>query len=110
MRTQFVGVQPCSRFLVEGAKGAVLHTGDLRAEPWFLESLKYNPFIQRYIDAPAQPLCGSTRGLPYHSYPIPKLDTIYLDTACLLNTYNVPPKVRVFSSCTKPGRRLTFST
>ncbi|KAI0770085.1 hypothetical protein C8Q74DRAFT_1201832 [Fomes fomentarius] len=79
-------------FLVEGAKGAVLHTGDLRAEPWFLESLKYNPFIQQYIDAPAQPLPGSTRGLPYHSYPLPKLDTIYLDTACLLNTYDVPPK------------------
>ncbi|KAI0754799.1 hypothetical protein C8Q80DRAFT_1141172 [Daedaleopsis nitida] len=75
-------------FLVEGAKGAVLHTGDLRAEPWFLESLKRNPFIQQYIHVPR------SKQTPHH-YPthhLPKLDAIYLDTACLLNIYDVPPK------------------
>ncbi|PIL22723.1 hypothetical protein GSI_15416 [Ganoderma sinense ZZ0214-1] len=70
-------------FLVEGSKGSVLHTGDLRVEPWFLESLKHNPFIQRYIrDSRSS---SSTNVLP-------TLDAIHLDTACLLNDYEVPPK------------------
>lgn len=70
---------------MEGSKGAVLHTGDFRAETWFLESLKRNPFIQRYI-------CKS-RTLPSVDV-LPTLDAIYLDTACLLSDYEVPPKVR----------------
>ena len=69
------------RFLVEGARGAVLHTGDLRAELWFIESLRHNPYVQRYV---------ATRHTTSHS---PKLEVIYLDTACLLNTYEVPSKV-----------------
>ncbi|KAI0712393.1 hypothetical protein C8Q76DRAFT_857903 [Earliella scabrosa] len=74
-------------FLVEGSKGAVLHTGDLRAEPWFLESIKHNPFIQRYIDTPRPPAATShTSSDPAH--PPSKLEAIYLDTACLLNTYD----------------------
>ncbi|RDX53496.1 hypothetical protein OH76DRAFT_1343517 [Lentinus brumalis] len=75
-------------FLVEGSKGAVLHTGDLRAESWFVESLKHNPYIQRYV-APPRPVCVGS------DYPItrpPRLDAIYLDTACVLNNYDVPAK------------------
>ncbi|KAI9066819.1 hypothetical protein FKP32DRAFT_1565004 [Trametes sanguinea] len=75
-------------FLVEGSKGAVLHTGDFRAEPWFIESLRHNPFVQKYLDAPKagrSPLRG-------HAESTPKLDAIYLDTACLLNNYDVPSK------------------
>ncbi|KAI0667716.1 hypothetical protein C8Q78DRAFT_1052236 [Trametes maxima] len=71
-------------FLIEGAKGAVLHTGDLRAEPWFLESLRHNPFIQKYLH--------SSQTTPPRRRTLPKLDAIYLDTACLLNTYDVPTK------------------
>ncbi|PWN22563.1 hypothetical protein BCV69DRAFT_147418 [Microstroma glucosiphilum] len=35
-------------FLVEGHRGAVLHTGDCRAEKWWLEGLVRNPAMQRY--------------------------------------------------------------
>ncbi|KAI0819253.1 hypothetical protein BC628DRAFT_1423974 [Trametes gibbosa] len=72
-------------FLVEGDKGAVLHTGDLRAEPWFLDSLRHNPFVQRYLDVDSK----SSRRT---QTTLPKLEAIYLDTACLLNTYDVPTK------------------
>lgn len=36
-------------FLIEGSNGAVLHTGDLRAEKHWCKSLIRNPAIQRYI-------------------------------------------------------------
>lgn len=36
-------------FLVEGQRGAVLHTGDCRAEKWWLEALIRNPVMQRYV-------------------------------------------------------------
>ncbi|KAI8978707.1 hypothetical protein BD414DRAFT_465748 [Trametes punicea] len=75
-------------FLVEGSKGAVLHTGDLRAEPWFIESLRHNPFVQKYLDVPR----AAASNLAIASIPTPKLEAIYLDTACLLNTYDIPPK------------------
>ncbi|PCH39848.1 hypothetical protein WOLCODRAFT_131092 [Wolfiporia cocos MD-104 SS10] len=75
-------------FLVEGSKGAVLHTGDLRAEPWFLESLKRNPCVQRYL-APSNYTFDEWRG-PYSV--IQTLEAIYLDTACLLSTLPIPTK------------------
>lgn len=78
-----------SRYLVEGPKGAVLHTGDFRAEPWFLESLIKNPYIQRYLAAPSA--TKQNRGT---STDISRtLETIYLDTACMFSTSNVPTKV-----------------
>ncbi|KAI0335707.1 hypothetical protein GY45DRAFT_1267000 [Cubamyces sp. BRFM 1775] len=77
-------------FLVEGAKGVVLHTGDLRAEPWFIESLRHNPFIHKYLDVST---AGPSPVRKQASRPCrPKLEAIYLDTACLLNTYDVPTK------------------
>ncbi|KAI0632302.1 hypothetical protein C8Q77DRAFT_1265751 [Trametes polyzona] len=78
-------------FLVEGEKGAVLHTGDLRAEPWFLDSLRHNPFIQRYLDPSAYGPQPRHRR-PHNRAASPKLEAIYLDTACLMNTYEVPTK------------------
>ncbi|KAK0530356.1 hypothetical protein OC842_003957 [Tilletia horrida] len=36
-------------FLIEGPRGAVLHTGDVRAEPWWVEKLRREPVLQRYI-------------------------------------------------------------
>ncbi|CAO1622073.1 unnamed protein product [Jaminaea pallidilutea] len=35
-------------FLVEGHRGAVLHTGDCRAEKWWLDALVRHPALQRY--------------------------------------------------------------
>jgi DNA cross-link repair 1C protein len=50
-------------FLIEGDGKAVLYTGDIRAEPWFVSALARNPFLVEY-----------TSGLK-------KLNCIYLDTS-----------------------------
>ena len=80
-----------SRYLVEGPQGAVLHTGDFRAEPWFLDSLVKEPVLQKYL---ATPLPSAD----FHNTNRPggittTLEAIYLDTACLLNTNEIPTKV-----------------
>ncbi|KAG5643924.1 hypothetical protein DXG03_009332 [Asterophora parasitica] len=76
-------------FLIEGAKGAVLHTGDFRAEPWFLESLTRNPYLQPYF-APQV----SRKG---HCTIVKTLEAIYLDTANVLSTLSVPTKAAATS-------------
>lgn len=81
------------RFLVEGDKGAVLHTGDFRAEPWFLESIRRNPILQQYLAPSDTPRQHSSR------YTVSKrLETIYLDTACMFGMEDVPPKDEAVSS------------
>jgi len=72
-------------FLIEGDKGAVLHTGDFRAEPWFLESLTRNPFLQRYLYSKKPGLINKP------------LEAIYLDTACVLSPNAIPTKVEATS-------------
>ncbi|CRG90326.1 Protein artemis [Talaromyces islandicus] len=49
-------------FLIEDQGKAILYTGDIRAEPWWVNSLTRNPALIPYA-------CG-----------LKKLDTIYLDT------------------------------
>jgi hypothetical protein len=49
-------------FLIEGHGKAVLYTGDIRAEPWWVNSIVQNPLL-----------------LPY-TLPSRRLDCIYLDT------------------------------
>ncbi|KAJ7154125.1 hypothetical protein C8R46DRAFT_1041872 [Mycena filopes] len=71
-------------FLIEGEKGAVLHTGDFRAEPWFLESITHNPFLQPYLAA------GDSQ--PGDPLGIGTLEAIYLDTASVMSTLEVPTK------------------
>ncbi|TFK50772.1 hypothetical protein OE88DRAFT_1659830 [Heliocybe sulcata] len=98
-------------FLIEGPKGNILHTGDLRAESWFIESLIRNPFIQRYVD-PGLPRAFS-KGFKFADYiPVHHatqeslasiecrlacrtrriLDAIYLDTASVFSISLVPDK------------------
>ncbi|ETS63852.1 hypothetical protein PaG_02174 [Moesziomyces aphidis] len=36
-------------FLIQGSNGAVLHTGDMRAEPWWCEALTRNPLLSPYL-------------------------------------------------------------
>ncbi|KAJ3830706.1 hypothetical protein F5880DRAFT_1513121 [Lentinula raphanica] len=73
-------------FLIEGSEGAILHTGDFRAEPWFLESIKHNPHLQPYL-APSK--CSSSMD----GNGITKtLEAIYLDTACVMQNHCVPSK------------------
>lgn len=71
------------RFLIDGDKGTVLHTGDFRAEPCFLDRLLLNPLLKPYL-ASSTDACSVT----------PKtLEAIYLDTACLLSALVIPTKV-----------------
>ncbi|KAK2467146.1 hypothetical protein APHAL10511_000695 [Amanita phalloides] len=70
-------------YLIEGAKGNVLHTGDFRAEPWFLDNITRNPFLQPYL----APLSSHSK-----SFVNRTLDAIYLDTACVFSTLLIPTK------------------
>ena len=80
---------PC-RFLIEGNKGAVLHTGDFQAEACFLESISRNPYLQSYLARPQMKL-GS---IAQEFRTVRKtLDTIYLDMASLLSKLDAPAKV-----------------
>ncbi|KAF5345172.1 hypothetical protein D9758_009666 [Tetrapyrgos nigripes] len=75
-------------YLVEGTEGAVLHTGDFRAEPWFLESLKHNPFLQPYLASNSP----NESGYEFGNGVLKTLEAIYLDTACVMQTHQVPTK------------------
>lgn len=85
---------PPRRYLIEGSKGAVLHTGDMRSEACHIDSLRKNPFLSRYL-APNSEL--DYRGFHGESSTssemFPALEAIYLDTACLVGTADVPAKV-----------------
>jgi hypothetical protein len=81
---------------VEGPQGAVLHTGDFRAEPWFLDDIRRNPFLQPYLVLPkVREGTVQERHMDKRSgSPLFKtLDAIYLDTECLLMMNDVPTKV-----------------
>ncbi|KAK7993059.1 hypothetical protein PG988_001853 [Apiospora saccharicola] len=63
-------------FLIEGDGKAVLYTGDIRSEPWWVNSLARNPALVEY----AQP--GGLK----------TLDRIYLDTSSVLDDYPLTTK------------------
>ncbi|KAJ4996715.1 hypothetical protein K4K48_007957 [Colletotrichum sp. SAR 10_66] len=54
-------------FLIEDTQHAVLYTGDIRSEPWFVNAVARNPAVVEYT-------CG-----------IKTLDKIYLDTSFIQN-------------------------
>jgi hypothetical protein len=85
-----------SRFLIEGSKGAVLHTGDFRAEPWFLESLVRNPLLQPYLSPQDQECLPSNPRQPLATTVSTTLEAIYLDTASALSNLQLVTKVRIF--------------
>ncbi|KAF7321032.1 DRMBL domain-containing protein [Mycena chlorophos] len=72
-------------FLIEGKYGPILHTGDFRAEPWFLNTIVNNPFLQPYLAGPD----GSPAMKP--------LEAIHIDTECVFNTAPVPTKAEATS-------------
>jgi hypothetical protein len=76
--------------LIEGSKGAVLHTGDFRAEPWFVTAVTRNPYLQPYLACPTS--STSTPGSSGANQVFQTLDAIYLDTACLLQQSPLPTK------------------
>lgn len=69
------------RFLIEGRRGAVLHTGDIRAEPAMVSRLAKSPQLAPYL--------LSSNGLQEK-----QLETLFLDTASMIGTRVVPSKVR----------------
>ncbi|KAG6891134.1 hypothetical protein C0992_010429 [Termitomyces sp. T32_za158] len=80
-------------FLIEGPQGAILHTGDFRAEPWFLESVIRNPFLQSYLASPTQNRSSKS--------VTKTLKAIYLDTASVLSRLSVPTKDKATSGLTE---------
>jgi hypothetical protein len=70
-----------NRFLVEGPSGAVLHTGDIRAEPGMIHDLSRNPHVQKYLG-------GQGRATDNHP-----LEAIYIDTASFFGASDMPSKV-----------------
>lgn len=84
----------CLRYLIEGPNGAVLHTGDMRAETAFLAELRRNPFLRRYMPPDPSIDFRDTGGSSTETEAVfPALEAIYLDTACLMGTIDVPSKV-----------------
>ncbi|KNZ74955.1 Protein artemis [Termitomyces sp. J132] len=80
-------------FLIEGPQGAILHTGDFRAERWFIDNVIRNPFLQPYLAAPVQN--GSSKSINK------TLKAIYLDTASVLSRLSVPTKDKATSGLTE---------
>ncbi|KAF7309339.1 DRMBL domain-containing protein [Mycena indigotica] len=72
-------------FLVEGKYGAILHTGDFRAEPWFVENITHNQYLQPYLASKD----GSAGQMT--------LEAIHLDTECVFNSAPVPTKEQATS-------------
>ena len=60
-------------FLIEGGNKAILYTGDIRSEPWFVTNLTRNPFLIEYTSR------------------LKRLDCIYLDTSNIKDI-PFPPK------------------
>ena len=79
------------RFLVQGSKGAVLHTGDFRAEPIFVDAVLRNPVLQPYISSDVLKNANVHRSAARQDV----LEAIYLDTASMTNTFEIPSKVSV---------------
>ncbi|KAL1741444.1 hypothetical protein HDZ31DRAFT_45420 [Schizophyllum fasciatum] len=82
-------------YLIEGSKGAILHTGDFRAEPWFLDGIMRHPSLQPYIHN------GFLDRLSPEDWAqssvMKTLDAIYLDTATVTSQLKVPSKARATS-------------
>lgn len=71
-----VGQQLTNRFLVTSPSAAILHTGDVRADPTFQLGLVRIPRLQEFI----APRFSARDG---DSPPMRQLDRIYLDTSAL---------------------------
>ncbi|KAF9560789.1 hypothetical protein CPC08DRAFT_614997, partial [Agrocybe pediades] len=78
-------------YLIEGKEGAVLHTGDFRAEPWLLEYLSRSSFLKPYL-APQIPRKATLNNT---------LQAIYLDTACVMSNLTLPTKRSATSGLVK---------
>ncbi|KAB5587824.1 DNA repair metallo-beta-lactamase [Ceratobasidium theobromae] len=67
------------RFLIEGRRGAILHTGDIRAEPAMVARLTKSQHVGPYI-------------IDSNGRQGKQLEALYLDTASMIGTRIVPSK------------------
>ncbi|KAG8855354.1 hypothetical protein FRB91_002329 [Serendipita sp. 411] len=74
-------------FLIDGPYGAILHTGDVRAEPYFIQSLGRNPLLQQYIPHP-----NTTQWPTSQDAVVRTLEAIHLDTEALILVDDLPTK------------------
>lgn len=74
-------------FLIEDDQHAILHTGDIRADGPFMETLRNNPAVGRYVE-PWPLLPGSSKETAGRR----RLDRIYLDTSAMLGTGDMPDR------------------
>ncbi|WRT63769.1 uncharacterized protein IL334_000694 [Kwoniella shivajii] len=75
-------------FLITSPDEAVLHTGDIRADKLFIETLKREPAVQPFI-RPTSTYAG-TKGKQRGGGRV--LDRIYLDTGAVLGTGDMPDR------------------
>ncbi|KIM77746.1 hypothetical protein PILCRDRAFT_825184 [Piloderma croceum F 1598] len=85
-------------FLIEGNKGAILHTGDFCADPCFLDTISRNLYLRQYL---AQPPITQEHPVQLEFSAKKTLDAIYLDTASLLSKLDAPTKKRATSGLTE---------
>ncbi|CAH7669435.1 hypothetical protein BY996DRAFT_4568452, partial [Phakopsora pachyrhizi] len=81
-------------FLIQMWNRAVLYTGDIRAEPWWLESLTKETILAPYLAFPTDPINSSSSLSwgPKTSDPQKPLDNLYLDTSSILSKKEVLTK------------------
>ena len=80
------------RFLIESGSQTVLYTGDMRAEPHLINSLRENPILKPYVaQQQAKRKPGPKSSLKYESAKV--IDEIYLDTAAAMTRSQILPKV-----------------
>lgn len=88
--------------MVEGKLRSVIVTGDIRAEDWWLASLRRHPVLGKYlawdgalVASTSKDVKGKARATEQDAAPSrPRLDNIYLDTSCVLVDEELVPKVR----------------
>ncbi|WVQ80268.1 hypothetical protein IAT38_002373 [Cryptococcus sp. DSM 104549] len=74
-------------FLITSDTKSVLHTGDIRADALFVQSLRREPALQAYLAPPR-----SRRGTGQVGGGRKVLDRIYLDTAAMIGTSDMPDR------------------
>ncbi|WWC85879.1 uncharacterized protein L201_000746 [Kwoniella dendrophila CBS 6074] len=81
-------------FLITSPTKAVLHTGDIRADKLFMQSLRREPMLHSFL-APISTYSGSTSSLGGGRRV---LDRIYLDTGAILGTGDMPDREPVLQN------------
>lgn len=74
-----------SRFLIRSKDKAVLHTGDVRADSAFIQSLRVNPAVAEFVE----PLSVYPHARPDHDWGKRVLDRIYLDTGAVYGILSI---------------------